>query len=273
MNYQLIALDVDGTLTNSKKEITPATREAIIRLQELGKHVVITTGRPPQGINALAEQLNIAQYNGHIIAYNGGQVYNAKTNHVLFHKTLDSNYIEPIYNAIKEKDLNLIAYLGDEIISAFEPNHQTLRAAKNNQMPVRKVDNFIHYFTEPLYKLLIVGDIHVINPTLIELKELFGSQLGFCTSHPEFIEVTPPDVDKGASLKILLNHLGFTMDQMIACGDGSNDITMLKCAGLGVAMANSHNDVLAISDYITTSNDEDGVLHVIEEFMLKESSK
>ncbi len=267
MNYQLIAIDVDGTLTNSEKIITPATKKALIELQERGKHVVISTGRPPTGIDHIAKELDIERFNGHIISYNGGQIYNARTKEVLFKQTLDSKYIQLIYDFIKGRDLNIVAYWGNEIISAFKPNPQSLRSAKNNQMPIRQVDNFVDFFTGPLYKLLIVGNIEVVNPTLEELITTFGDSLGLCTSHPEFIEVTPPNVDKGASLQFLLNHLNLTTDETIACGDGSNDITMLQCAGLGVAMANAHPDALAIADYITTSNDDEGVLRVVKKFM------
>ena len=86
-------------------------------------------------------------------------------------------------------------------------------------------------------------------------------------SEPFFLEITPNNIDKAHSLLKLLTSLGLTPDQMICCGDGYNDISMLVCAGLGVAMATAQPDVLEIADYITKSNDEDGVLHVIHQFM------
>ncbi len=269
MNYKLIAIDVDGTLTNSEKIIPPTTRDTLIKLQEMGKHVVISTGRPPTGVEHISKELEIERFDGHIISYNGGQVYNARTKEVLFSQTLDSKYIKLIYDFVKGSDLNIVAYWGNEIISAFEPNSPSLRSAKNNQMPIRQVDNFVDFFTGPLYKLLVVGSIDSVNPMLEKLRNAFGSSLGICTSHPEFIEITPAKVDKGESLRFLLNHLQLTPNEVIACGDGSNDVTMIQFAGLGAAMANAHKDALAAADYITTSNDEDGVLHVIEKFMLE----
>ncbi len=267
MKYHIIALDLDGTLTNSKKEISPATRHALIRLQEEGTHVVIATGRPPYGIRPIAETLEFPRFGSYILSYNGGCIYNAATNKILYEQTLDSDYISLIYHEIKDSNLNLIAYEGDKIISAFEPNHATHRSAQNNKMTIQQVDNFVHHFNKPLHKMMVVGPIELINPMLEFLKHKYGKELGFCTSHPDFIEITPPNVDKGAALELLLHHLSLSKEELICCGDGSNDITMLQYAGLGVAMANAHADVQAIADFVTASNDDEGVLRVIETYL------
>lgn len=99
-------------------------------------------------------------------------------------------------------------------------------------------------------------------------KERFGKVLNIYRSDPFFLEVLPHKVDKAHSLLKLLAMLGMDKEEMICCGDGYNDITMLECAGLGVAMENAQEPVKACADYITASNDEDGIVEVIEKFML-----
>ena len=99
------------------------------------------------------------------------------------------------------------------------------------------------------------------------MTDYFRSNLYIYCSDPFFLEIMPPQVDKAHSLLKLLSSIGLTSDQMICCGDGYNDITMIETAGLGVAMANAQPLVRERADYITKSNDEDGVLHVINEFL------
>ncbi|MFI3209263.1 MAG: HAD-IIB family hydrolase, partial [Eubacteriales bacterium] len=112
------------------------------------------------------------------------------------------------------------------------------------------------------------GDPDILVPMEQELKSKYHSVLNIFRSEPYFLEIMPQKIDKAHSLQRLLSSLNLTSDEMICCGDGYNDLTMIEYAGLGVAMANAQPTVLDKADYITKSNDEDGILHVIEEFML-----
>lgn len=99
------------------------------------------------------------------------------------------------------------------------------------------------------------------------MRQTFGEQLNIFRSEPFFLEIVPPSIDKAYSLGKLLEYLGEKKEQMICCGDGFNDKSMIAFAGLGVAMANAQPEVKEVADYITTSNDEDGVALVIDRFM------
>ena len=114
---------------------------------------------------------------------------------------------------------------------------------------------------------LVTGDPAVLDQIRKELSKQFHSYLSVYCSDPFFVEVMPAGIDKAHSLLKLLTSIGLTTEQMICCGDGYNDLTMIETAGLGVAMANAQPAVRETADYITKSNDEDGVLHVINEFM------
>ena len=116
-------------------------------------------------------------------------------------------------------------------------------------------------------KILLTGSPEIINLAKNEIAEYFHSYLSVYCSDPFFLEIMPRGIDKAHSLLRLLSGIGMTADEMICCGDGYNDLTMIETAGLGVAMANAQPAVLETADYITKSNDEDGVLHVIDKFM------
>lgn len=268
MSYEMLVLDLDGTLTNSQKKISPKTKEALMKVLESGKHVVLASGRPTYGIIPLAKELNLAKYGGYILSFNGAKIINCSTNQVIYNKLLLPEYITPIYNHVKGSGVNMITYQDQDIISAFRPVEETYKESKINDMPVKQVHDFISYVDFPINKLLITGDPDILVPMEQELKSKYHSVLNIFRSEPYFLEIMPQKIDKAHSLQRLLSSLNLTSDEMICCGDGYNDLTMIEYAGLGVAMANAQPAVLDKADYITKSNDEDGISHVIEEFML-----
>lgn len=113
----------------------------------------------------------------------------------------------------------------------------------------------------------MTGDPEHLAEVEQKMKERFGHILNIYRSEPFFLEIVPQNVDKADSLKHLLDHLGLSHTQMISCGDGYNDLTMIQYAGLGVAMANAQQVVKEAANYITRSNDDNGVAHVIQKFM------
>ena len=269
MAYEMLVLDLDGTLTTSEKVISPPTKSALKEIQKIGKHVVLASGRPTHGIVPLAEDLNLSETGGYILSFNGARIINCKTGDIIYDKPVPPSYLPLIYDYAKEMGMNLVTYKDNEVISAFEPNQESLIEAEINKMPIRQVDDFLSYVDFPVNKLLITGDPEVILTMEKELKKQVGVALNIYRSEPYFLEIMAPLIDKAHSLQRLLNSLGLKSEHMICCGDGYNDLTMIESAGLGVAMANAQPAVLDAADYITKSNDEDGVLHVINEFILK----
>ncbi|MFI3172611.1 MAG: Cof-type HAD-IIB family hydrolase [Eubacteriales bacterium] len=268
MSYEMLVLDLDGTLTNSEKKISPATKAAIRKVQEMGKYVVLASGRPTYGIVPLAEELELAKYGGYILSFNGGKIINCRTHDVIYNKFIRPEYIAPICEYVQDFDANVISYTDSEIISAFAPNHETHIEARINKMPIQQVDNFASHIDFPINKLLVTGNADLLAEMEISLRRKYRSSLNIFRSEPFFIEIMPQKIDKAHSLQKLLNSIGLSSNEMICCGDGFNDLTMIEYAGLGVAMANAQPAVLDKADFVTLSNDEDGVLHVIEKFML-----
>ncbi|MDO5410401.1 MAG: Cof-type HAD-IIB family hydrolase [Lachnospiraceae bacterium] len=267
MNYEMLVLDLDGTLTNSEKKITAPTREAIIEIQKAGKKVVLASGRPTPGVLPLAKELHLEDYGNYILSFNGAKIINCSTGDSIYNKTLPASVIPTVFEIAKDYDVDLLTYSSEAIISAIAPNRYTELESRINSLPIMRVDNFAEYVNFPVNKLLIAGEPEVTEKLEIKLKEHFHTLLNIYRSESFFLEVMPQNIDKAHSLQKLLSSLSMSADKMICCGDGFNDLTMIEYAGLGVAMENAVPIIKESADYITKSNDEDGVLYVINKFM------
>lgn len=268
MAYEVLVLDIDGTLTTSEKIISETTYRAIMAIQERGHKVVLASGRPTPGILPLAKQLKLDEYGGYILSFNGAKIINCQTGEVIYQKTLPDGILPKLYQAALEYQVGIISYEEDSIIAGTHIDPYIEKEAAINHIPCREVENFPEYITWEVNKCLMTGDGDYLATVEEKMKERFGDLLSIYRSEPFFLEIMPHHVDKADSLGKLLDYLGLSRDQMISCGDGYNDLTMIQYAGMGVAMANARDIVKKHADYITLSNDEDGVAHVIDKFML-----
>lgn len=268
MSYEIIVLDIDGTLVNSQKVITPKTLKTLINLQKLGKKVVLASGRPIQGILEHARTLRLNDFGGYILAYNGGAVINAYNGEVMYSKYFPNEIIPEICEELKNTNVTINTYEKDKIIEGNAINQYSNIESKIVGMEAKFVENFVEYVTFDVNKLLLAG-----NPgEILRLEKLFSERykgvIGVFRSEEFFLELVPLGIDKAKSIDVLLNKLGLTSKQCIACGDGYNDITMIQYAGLGVAMGNAVDEVKAAADIITVTNDHDGVAKIVEEYMI-----
>lgn len=266
--YRLLVLDIDGTLTNSKKRITPATLNALLALQEKGIKVVLASGRPTAGMRALAKELKLDHYGSFILSFNGAKIINCKTEEIIYQNVIPKQVIPHLYAAALKHKVGIISYEADCVIAGTPMDSYIEKEAFINQIPVKEVSNFPDYLTFDVNKCLMTGEGTYLATVEEKMKEEFGSELNIYRSEPYFLEIMPQHVDKAYSLGKLLEHLGLSKEEMICCGDGFNDMSMIQFAGLGVAMANAQEKVREVADYITLSNDEDGIVHVIDKFIV-----
>lgn len=267
MEYELLVLDLDGTLTTSEKTISPKTKDAIMKLQESGKKVVLASGRPTPGVAPLAEELNLEKYGSYILSYNGGRIIDCATKELVFNEYIDPKYLADLYEIAKANNVDISTYNNNVVYIAFELNDEIRKECKVCHLTPKKLDNFVDEIDFPMNKVMISGNPDILEGLEIQLQEQFRGKLNVYRSEPYFLEVMPPKIDKAYGLSKLLEILNLTTDQMICCGDGYNDITMIEFAGLGVAMANAQQAVLDIADFVTLSNDNDGIAHVIDTFI------
>lgn len=257
--YRAIALDLDGTLTNNKKEITPATRKALLTAQENGAHIILASGRPTFGIEPVAESLELSTRGGYILSYNGGKIIDWRTKEEIYSQHLPNNMIPTLYNYAKEHGYALLGYVGKEIITESADDIYVAEESRINKMPIRKVDNLLANLEPNPTKLLMTAEPTVAAKAEQELLALVGDRMDVYRSAPFFVELVPKGIDKAQSLLRLLAKLNLTPQDMIAFGDGYNDLSMLRLAGMGVAMSNAAPEVRSEANYVTLSNEEDGV--------------
>ena len=263
MNFKIISLDIDGTLTNSEKKITELTRSRLMEFQKNGGRVILASGRPTMGIKPFADILRLSEYEGYILAFNGGRAIDCKSGKIMFEKTLPEHVIPEIYDIIKDYPVGINTYEGENIIAGRQINKYTELEAKINGMNLKFVDDFTGYVNFPVNKCLLQGEPEVILQLEKILSEKYKGQLGIFKSEAFFLEIVPNGIDKAESIDRLLNMIGLKKNECIACGDGYNDISMIRYAGLGVAMSNAKDPVKKAADYITLSNDEDGIAHLL----------
>ena len=264
--YRAIALDLDGTLTNHEKVVTPRTRQALLQVQKENVVIILASGRPTYGIHPVAECLEIEKYGGYILSYNGGKIVKAQTGEELFSQYLPDSVIPILYRYAQEKNHALLGYAGNEIITEMPDDPYVKEESRINKMNIRKVDNLLEALEPHPTKLLMTGEPTVMLKAEEELVEIVGDKMSVFRSAPFFLELVPNGIDKAQSLLRLLGKINLTPADLMAFGDGYNDLSMLKLAGMGVAMANAAPEVRSEADYITLSNEEDGIAEAIRHF-------
>ena len=267
-DIKMLVLDIDGTLTNSQKEITPETKKAIIAIQERGHKVMLASGRPTPGMRRYEQELELEKYGGYLLSFNGGRIINCRTGEIVYQRVFPSVLVPKMYKFAQKNHCGLVTYFGDKIISAFQPDEYVSIESRINGMKVQMVPNFIDFVDFEVNKLLMTAEDAKAERFESILNEEFGDIISVYRSEPFFIELMPKGVDKASSIDRMLDTVGLTRENIICCGDGYNDVTMIEYAGVGVAMANAQEKVKEKADYITKSNDEDGIVQVIDEFIL-----
>lgn len=270
MAYEIIALDIDGTLTNDEKIITPRTKQALETAIKQGKKVVLASGRHPYGVVPYAKQFDLDSLGGYLLCFNGGRIvkFTDGKQETVYSKNLPLEFVPEICHMLKGSNITINTYNDTEILTNEIVNKYSNYEGDILKMPVRKLSNFCEEINFPVNKLLLAGEPDEIEKYEKIFLKHFDGKLDVFKSTPFFLEVMPLGVNKGTSLHYLLQKLNLTKDNLIACGDSFNDMTMVGYAGLGVAMENAEEDLKKIANYVTTSNNDDGVGLVVEKFML-----
>ena len=265
---KILAVDLDGTLTNSEKEITFRTREMLQKMQEAGHIVALATGRPVPGVIPVARGLELKKYGGYVIACNGGLLIDCRTEEIIYEKTLPKNLVAEIFEFAEQLGLGIYTYAELGIVAGTRHDQYMEYASAINHLEIFHPKNPMEMVTGPVYKCMGTAPAELALEIREKFSKRFGDRVTVLRSEPFFIELIPGGVDKTEGIAVLLEKLGMSRENVIACGDGFNDIAMVEYAGLGVAMANAQPAVKEAADVVTLSNDEDGVARVIEEYIL-----
>ncbi|MCR5754783.1 MAG: Cof-type HAD-IIB family hydrolase [Acetatifactor sp.] len=268
MQEKIVVLDIDGTLTNSKKQITDATKQSLWTIMRQGHKVILASGRPTPGMRRYEKELELSNYGGYLLSFNGGRIVDCRTGKVVYQRVLPAGTHVELYQFAKENGCGLITYQKNVILSAFEPDEYVQLEARINGLEVKVLENFVEAIDFDLNKCLLTAPPEKAEIFEQQLKEKYQDSLSVYRSEPFFIEVMPQNVDKAASLDHMLKNLGWNRKNTICCGDGFNDLSMIRYGNVGVAMGNAQSVVKEAADYVTGTNDEDGLVEVIEKFVM-----
>lgn len=268
MKYKLIALDIDDTLLNRQKRITPLTKSALLRAQEEGVKLVVASGRLPYGVRPYAEELKVLENGGYYLGFNGGAVLNSR-GELIGSTYLDSRYIEPVYDILRPTNITTMVHKGDVIFCDKKVNDYTKVESEVIGIPLNPVDDIARFVDWRLHKMLLAGEPRELLQVEKALKDRFGKELDIYLSAPWFLEVMPKGINKGLGVEIVCRDMGISMDEVIAFGDHFNDLSMIKMAGMGVAMGNAEEDVRRSADMVTDDCDNDGIAKALERLIFR----
>lgn len=265
--YKLIAVDMDGTLLNEKKEISKRSLKAIYRLKEKGKKLVLATGRPLNGVMRYIEKLNLYDENDYVVAFNGALVQSTKSKEIIYNKPLSLSAYKELYKLSLELGVNIHA-LTDQSVLTPKNNPFTQIESSINQIPI--IEGAVEEIDAStiIVKVMFVDEPDKLDEIIPKLPASIKNKYTILRSAPYFLEFLDKTVNKGTGVSAVATQLGLIREEVICVGDAGNDLDMIRYAGLGVAMGNAFEEIKSEADYVTYSNEEDGVAYVIEEFML-----
>lgn len=266
--YKLIAVDMDGTLLKDDKTISEATVKAINKARAKGVKVVLASGRPIEGLNRYLEELDLISEEDYVLSYNGAVVQNTATKKMISRTVLKGSDLHYLHNLSKEVGVNIHAFSTEQGLITPKMNKYTDVEATINGVSVlerefESIDN-----EAEMIKIMMIDEPEVLDAAIAKLPKEVYEKYTVVKSAPFFLEFLDKKANKGEGVEALANHLGLTKEQVICIGDAGNDLHMIQFAGLGVAMGNAFEEIKEIADYITKTNEEDGVAHVIEKFVM-----
>ena len=237
----------------------------------MGVRIVLASGRPTYGLMPLAKTLELGNYGVFVLSYNGCQIIKAQNGEILFERRINPEMLPYLEKKARKNGFAIFTYHDDTLITDSPDNEYIKNEALLNNLKIIKEDEFSTAIDFAPCQCMLVSDKE---KALIGLeqhweKRLAGTLDAF-RSEPYFLEVVPCGVNKANTLGALLEHLGVTREEVIAVGDGVCDVTMLQLAGMGVAMGHSQDSVKVCADYVTASNEEDGVALAVEKLILAE---
>ena len=273
MSIKLILLDLDGTLLTSEKQISPANYAALERCAANGVHIVPSTGRFYGGMPQVVRELPFVRY---VVAVNGAQVYDAREDKVLRREEIELEAAFKVFDELDKLPVIYDCYMGGfgyddaamyERIDEFISDPRVKAMVKSTRKPVPDLRAFLREQGRPLQKLqMFFKDMDRRAAELERLPRLFPD-LVVTSSITNNIEINAKNANKGEALRFLCRHLGLDVSESMSFGDSGNDLSMILAAGVGVAMANAEDrSLLDAADYVTDTNDNDGVAKAIKRF-------
>lgn len=268
---KLIAIDLDGTLLNSQKEISPKNQEVLKKAKAQGVKIVLCTGRPLFAVEPFMDVLGLREAGDYSITFNGGFVQQNDTGEVLVEYRMETEQLAEMYNLTQKLGLPLDVIEGEQVYHVQpEPAEQpSIYQTLNPLMRFAKRDFSDFGPHERFNKMVVATDERFLDQQINLLPKDLYTRYNLVKSRKTLLEILHKDVSKANGIARLIEKLGIQQAEVMALGDEENDLSMIEYAGIGVAMANASAVIKTAADEVTASNDEDGVALAVERFVLQ----
>lgn len=260
---RIAAIDLDGTLFDRNKNISEENKKAIGQAKRAGCKIVIATGRPISGVLPVLEELNLTGENDYVITYNGAKVFNAGTKEIIFSSVIDGKTVKALYKESLSLGVHFHAFRKNEELITPKFNPYTEVESAINHVPAHLYDFNAIADTEEFLKAMMVDSEENITAVIPKIPSFYTENYSMVRSSKIFLEFLNKNTHKGHALKALAAYLGIPMEETMGIGDAGNDLPMLLCAGIGVAMENAFPEIKQHADFITSSNEDSGVAKAI----------
>ena len=264
---RFLAADLDGTLLTSEKTISPYSQQVLIEAQQRGLTLILASGRPLYSILPFAAQLELQKHHGYIISYNGSLVWDCAEGKAVKEQTLPLSLIPELAAAARD-DFHIHGYKGNSIVVQGTPDEWSDYISRANKMPLLQTDDFTRTITDPQHKCIITGPPRKLWHLERRIRKQFESSLSVCRSESFLLEIMSRGIDKAEALRELLERVGGRTDELLCCGDGYNDLGMMRLAGISCATRNAKRQVKAAATLVTDSNDRDGVAKAVGQLIM-----
>ena len=266
---KLVAIDMDGTLLNSKKELLEETKQYFkdFHKKETETLLVLCTGRPETGIRPYLKDLGYLEENHYIISQNGANIYESRTGKRVMDAFLDSAAIQKWIELGKKHGISVMGagvdyyYCFDQEPTEWMEFDVKLVSGKLKRIPTKESLN------TDFYKILLMGDEEQLNEFETFIPQEWRDEFYVVRSQKYLVEVLTKGVNKAFGLEKLAQKLNIQPSEIVAIGDAANDIEMLEYAGLAIAMGNASEEVKSISDIVTDTNENNGVIKAIDKLI------
>lgn len=269
MRFRLIVADLDYMLFDENSKISARNRKAVQKAVARGVHFTIATGRMFKTSISYMADLGL-DCDWPLINYHGALIKTARSKKTIYHRPLDNGIAVDVVEEVQRLDCHVSLFIGDNLY-VREENEHTRYYRELTGIDLRVVGDLAQFLRENKVnptKVSIISRDGCMEQIELHLKERYAPKLSILQSRPFFLEITASGATKGQALLWLAEHMKIKIDEVIAFGDGYNDLDMVRSAGLGVAVANAHPEVLKAARLITAPHNEDGVAEVIEKYVL-----
>jgi Cof subfamily protein (haloacid dehalogenase superfamily) len=267
MNYQMIVTDLDGTLLKRGAILSNKTIQTIEKIKKENLTIVIASGRTYGEIVQLTEPLKLMDYKkAYFICYNGALTVRTRPFSVITKTMIHREDVISIIDAIGTQNYKYHIFT-ERTLYLSHDIEKSLEAYQPKTTKIVRLNMENYHQQEEVYKMLIYDEKEHLDYLKNNMPEVVKNNYGYVKSNDQLLEIFHKEGSKGNALKQLSFILGINKDQIIAFGDEENDISMLEYAGMGIAMGNAKNDVLAAAKHITLSNEFDGVAVALDKLL------